>query len=204
MKLKLVFTFIVILTWYNSIFSQTICNANEEPLEIIDELVFIPKELIEKKVSDISFIEFNATGDINPIVRQLDYMEKIEEYTPASVAYNFIQAIVNGDKLEMIHLSIGQFHDVICYQYDELIQIFHQPGKLNIFGWKKLPNDYEIVPLLVQAENEDGSVQKVYMACIPSSEINVKRFQDVTRDGETNVKVLVNNYSGHWLVEGFK
>lgn len=204
MKLKLIFSFILMLTWSNSIFSQTICNTLEDPGEIIDELVFIPEELIEKKVSDIPFVGFNATGDINPIVRQLDDVEKIEEYTPASVAYNFIQAIINGDKSEMIHLSIGQFQDVICNQYDELIQSLHQHGKLNIFGWKKLPNDYEIVPLLVQAENEYGSVQKVYIACIPSLEINVKGFLDVTRDGETNVKVLVNNNSGHWLVEGFK
>lgn len=210
MRFKIFFCCIFNCLYSNSLFSQITYNEIEDTLSICDEvdsveeIIFIPEEFIEKRVSDIPYIEFNESRDINPIVRQLGDLEKSEIYTPASVAYNFVQAILNEDMSTMLHLSTEQFKEIICYQYDDFITVMHQHGKLNLFGWKTLPKNYEIVPLLVQAENEDSSVQKVYMACIPSSEINVKRFQNVTRDGETNVKVLVNNYSGHWLVDGFK
>lgn len=45
---------------------------------------------------------------------------------------------------------------------------------------------------------------KVYVNVVPSSEIDNVGFQDITRRFGTNVKVVVENIDGKWLVRGFK
>ena len=46
--------------------------------------------------------------------------------------------------------------------------------------------------------------KKVYVTCSPSSEIGYVGFQDITRYGDTNVKVLLQKINGEWKVIGFK
>lgn len=46
--------------------------------------------------------------------------------------------------------------------------------------------------------------KKIYVTCSPSAEINYVGFQDITRYGNTNVKVLLENVGGVWKVIGFK
>ena len=46
--------------------------------------------------------------------------------------------------------------------------------------------------------------KKVYVTCSPTSEVNYTGFQDITRYGDTNVKVLLEQVSGTWKVIGFK
>ncbi|MCH5174095.1 MAG: hypothetical protein J1D85_07815 [Bacteroidales bacterium] len=46
--------------------------------------------------------------------------------------------------------------------------------------------------------------KKVYVTCSPTSEVNYVGFQDITRYGDTNVKVLLEQVSGTWKVIGFK
>ena len=46
--------------------------------------------------------------------------------------------------------------------------------------------------------------KKVYVTCSPSSEVNYVGFQDITRYGDTNVKVLLQKFNGRWKVTGFK
>ncbi len=46
--------------------------------------------------------------------------------------------------------------------------------------------------------------KKVYVTCSPSSEIGNVGFQDITRYGDTNVKVLLQKFNGVWRVMGFK
>lgn len=46
--------------------------------------------------------------------------------------------------------------------------------------------------------------KKVYVTCIPSSEIIHVGFQDITRYGDTNVKVLLQKFNGVWKEMGFK
>ncbi len=48
------------------------------------------------------------------------------------------------------------------------------------------------------------NVKKVYVTCSPSSEIGHVGFQDITRYGDTNVKVLLQKFKGVWKVLGFK
>jgi len=46
--------------------------------------------------------------------------------------------------------------------------------------------------------------KKVYVTCSPTSEVNYVGFQNITRYGNTNVKVLLQNINGVWRVTGFK
>ncbi len=46
--------------------------------------------------------------------------------------------------------------------------------------------------------------KKVYVTCSPTAEINNVGFQDITRYGNTNVKVLLQKIDGIWKVTGFK
>ena len=46
--------------------------------------------------------------------------------------------------------------------------------------------------------------KKVYVTCSPSAEIDHVGFQDITRYGNTNVKVLLEKFDGVWKVTGFK
>lgn len=48
------------------------------------------------------------------------------------------------------------------------------------------------------------NVKKIYVTCSPSSEINHVRFQNITRYGNTNVKVSLRKVNGVWKVMGFK
>lgn len=46
--------------------------------------------------------------------------------------------------------------------------------------------------------------KKVYVTCSPTAEVNYVGFQDITRYGNTNVKVLLREFDGVWKVIGFK
>lgn len=46
--------------------------------------------------------------------------------------------------------------------------------------------------------------KKVYVTCSPTSEVGNTGFQDITRYGNTNVKVLLIEVDGVWKVTGFK
>ncbi len=48
------------------------------------------------------------------------------------------------------------------------------------------------------------NIKKVYVTCSPTSEVNHVGFQDITRYGDTNVKVLLEKINGKWKVTGFK
>lgn len=145
----------------------------------------------------------------NPIVKRLSNQEVAECRTPAAVAYNFVIAMLNRNQERMIQLSEGEFNTVIRNRFDELMISLNGDRKLDIFQWVPMKPGYEVAVLYVQSEDfysnvPAGTLKKVYIDCIPSSEIGNTGFQDVSRDMRTNVKVLVNNNKGRWLVEGFK
>lgn len=48
------------------------------------------------------------------------------------------------------------------------------------------------------------NIKKIYVACSPSSEIGNVGFQDITRYGDTNVKVVLLKFDGVWKVLGLK
>ena len=97
----------------------------------------------------------------------------------------------------------------LSYGYADYSPFFSESGdKLNILGWKEyLSNNAEVAVLYVQSEwfDERGrEIKKVYVGCVPSAEVGRLGFQDITRYGGTNVKVLVVNEDDNWRVGGFK
>ena len=138
----------------------------------------------------------------NPVVKRLSATEIASCNTPSAVAYNFVIAMINKNQDKMIQLSEGEFNEVVRSRFDELISSLENDSKLNVYQWLPLRNGYEIAVLYEQEETP--GVKKIYIDCIPSEQIGTTGFQDITRDMKTNVKVLVNNYNGRWLVEGFK
>ncbi len=46
--------------------------------------------------------------------------------------------------------------------------------------------------------------KKVYVTCSPTLEVDYVGFQNITRYGGTNVKVLLQNVNGVWKITGFK
>lgn len=181
----------------------------------------------------------------NPIVKRLSDKEITECKTPASIAYNFIEAILCRDFERMLSFADAEFAWDIIRMVNEnhltedmfFVQNFSQQGgeKLNILGWiPALLRSYEVVIAYVQDEwyyEEDGEMyvhfeqvvrdgmiylpgedkprvgineKKVYVTCSPTAEVNHAGFQDITRYGDTNVKVLLKSVNGVWKVIGFK
>lgn len=158
---------------------------------------------------------FLANDDRNPIVQRLSNSELTLSNTPASVAYNFVSAICHSNSDKMFSYMTPEFisefeSQMISDNYSNYDSFFSEPeSKLNIKGWKPYIDSgkYEIAVLYVQDEGFDelGRVcKKVYVDCVLSSEVDVKGFQDITREGNTNVKVLVVDDNGIWKVIGFK
>lgn len=154
--------------------------------------------------------------DYNPIVKRLDDMDIKRSDTPSAVAYNFVVAIYNSDTKKMLSYMTTetklQWDNMRKSDgYDDFDPYFSESNdNLNIKGWTPAidSGNYEIAVLFVQdvGYDEFGRIcKKVYVACVPSSEVNIMGFQDITRyDEDTNVKVLVVNEDGGWKVIGFK
>lgn len=182
------------------------------------------------------FVVTDLLAGPNPIVNRLSQQEILECVTPASIAYNYVIAILNKDyNRAMSYMDIQSAESWREAGVDAINELFSTPGKLNIHGWRPaLLNGYEVTIAYVQDEwyyEENGSMywnpnavvrngmiylpdettprvginqKKVYVTCSPSSEIGNVGFQDITRYGDTNVKVLLQKFNGVWRVIGFK
>ena len=146
----------------------------------------------------------------NPIVTRLSTQEITECKTPAAVAYNYIIACLNKNRDKIMALSTPESQEYLADNYDEFIGMFSNPDyeKLYIDSWIPVPAGCEIAVLYVQSENPSnyapGTLKKVYINVVPSREIGESGFQDITRMFNTNVKVMVENIYGRWMVAGFK
>ncbi len=177
----------------------------------------------------LTFISFSyamAAGP-NPIVRRLSNVELQKMDSPEAVAYKYVLAILNKDYASMRKLHTDDFEKYYMtdkHRYNlTLSQLFdYEFGEnsamhLNILQWNRvIGNNWEVAVLYTQNEGEaytnlglDGSqdmnLYKIYVQCVPSNEIGVMGFQDITRYNNANVKVLVRELSdGKYKVEGFK
>lgn len=168
-------------------------------------------QFIETNITTISSIPTISQSksfkkNINPIIRRLNPAEKDAIITPASVAYNFVMACLQHNRKKMHSLSTGDLKLSISNFYPSVIKLFTNNPKLNIFDWNSCPINYEITPLVVEDVFYDNTNIKshkiIHIDCIPSQEIDNTRFHNVTRSS-INIRILVNNNSGHWLVESF-
>ena len=141
-------------------------------------------------------------------------MEVAQCNTPASVAFNFVVAVLEKDYDRMYSYMSSEGpqylqYDMDKYEVKSLNALFSHEGKLHIFGWQPaLYQGCEVAVLYVQDEGMYDGVEykKVYIGCVPSSQIGVAGFQDIDRcdNYETNVKVMVTQENGKWRVAGFK
>lgn len=160
-------------------------------------------------IATLFFYMSVAASSPNPIVKRLSPQEIAQCETPAALAYNFVMAIVNQDYNRamsyMTHEAAKGWEEAGIEAID---RVFATPGKLHILGWwPAFRQGYEVAVLYVQDEGEyNGNLyKKVYIGCVPSSEIGVSGFQDITRfENETNVKVVIVGDGHFWGVNGFK
>ena len=166
----------------------------------------------------IVVVLINVIAGPNPIVKRLSYEEITQSRTPSAVAYNYIMAILAEDYQKMLSymsddgkVSLGY---LMCEADKEAgIQSYHalysfEGSKYNILAWLScIGNGYEVVPLYVQDMDDyyDGKESLgVYIHCVPTNEIGVQGFQDITRCNEINPKVMLTKENGKWMVLGLK
>jgi len=171
-----------------------------------------------KKIILASLLSLFMVTDLlagpNPIVNRLSAQEVAQCKTPASMAYNFVMAALDKDYDRMYSYMTtdgrqNMQYEMEKYEVTSLNALFSMSGKLHIFGWiPALYQGYEVAVLYVQDDGVyDGvTYKKVYVGCVPSNQIGVAGFQDIsTYDNyETNVKVVVVTENGKWRVAGFK
>lgn len=109
-----------------------------------------------------------------------------------------------GTKLNIlgwIPALMRNYEVAIAYVQDEWY--FEEDGYL-YFQWDAVVKD-GLIYLPGEEKPRIGiNYKKVYVTCSPSSEINCVGFQDITRYGNTNVKVMLKKVNGIWRVIGFK
>ncbi|MBQ7819476.1 MAG: hypothetical protein IJ341_07250 [Bacteroidales bacterium] len=82
------------------------------------------------------------------------------------------------------------------WYYEEDGNMYHHFDQVVRNGMIYLPEE---------TEPRAGILEKmVYVTCSPTAEINYIGFQNITRYGNTNVKVLLKQINGIWKVTGFK
>lgn len=175
---------------------------------------------MKRIISFLTFIVIGLTNVIagpNPIVKRLSYEEITQSRTPYAVAYNYIMAILAEDYPKMLSYMSDEGKVSLGYLMGEAerefgIQSYHdlyswEGSKFDILSWKRcLQNGYEVTALYVQDEGiyEGKEHMRVYIHCVPSDEINIRGFQDITRCNSTNPKVILVKENGKWMVLGFK
>lgn len=155
-----------------------------------------------------------ARTNHNPIVNRISPNELKENNTPAAVAYNFVNAILESNTERMLSYMDNKVANEyerarIANGYANYAPFFSKSGdKLNILGWRPyLEKNCEMAVLFVQDEwfDEYGrEIKKVYIDCVPKAEVGQLGFQNITTYGGTNVKVLVAKEKRGWVVLGFK
>lgn len=167
----------------------------------------------------VAMMPMMAIAGPNPIVKRQSVAQITAHNTPEAVAYNYVSAILAKD-FSLMESYMSKEPDVWegfmseitlhhSFPFTGYTNAFSTPGKLNILGWLPgLENGWELAVLYTIPYGYDdywGEGYKVYVACVPSSEVGVKGFQDIRRyDPQTNAKVLIVHKNGVWSVLGFK
>lgn len=109
-----------------------------------------------------------------------------------------------GDKLNILgwipaltrnyEVAIAYVQDT--WYYNENGSLYCDPNAIVRNGMVYLPGE--------ETPRVGINEKKVYVTCSPSTEVDHVGFQDITRYGNTNVKVLLEKFDGIWKVTGFK
>lgn len=179
----------------------------------------IVKRLSQTEISQCSTPSSIAYNFIESILcRDLDRMLSYTDYNFTKLIINEIQSknLTNdlfftslfseqgGQKLNILgwipalarnyEVAIAYVQDTWYYEEDG--EMYHHFDQVVRNGMIYLPGE---------TEPRVGILEKtVYVTCSPTAEINYVGFQDITRYGNTNVKVLLQQINGIWKVRGFK
>lgn len=158
-----------------------------------------------------NFIESILFKDLN---RMLSYAssEFTEDMKGSIVCYDLTDDMLfkryfseqGGEKLNILGwwpALIRNYEVAIAYvqddwYYEENGSLYGNFNQVVINGMIYIPG--ETTP------RKGINIKTVYVTCSPSSEINKVGFQDITRYGNSNVKVRLQQFNGVWKVTGFK
>lgn len=179
----------------------------------------IVKRLSQTEISQCSTPSSVAYNFIESILcRDLDRMLLYTDYDFTKLIINEIQSknLTNdllftslfseqgGQKLNILgwipalarnyEVAIAYVQDTWYYEKDG--EMYHHFEQVVRNGMIYLPGETEPRAGILE--------KKVYVTCSPTAEINYVGFQDITRYGNTNVKVLLKEVNGVWKVTGFK
>lgn len=139
------------------------------------------KKLLLFVILVVFSFQMNAKNP-NPIVKCLSAYEIAQCATPEAVAYNFIESILCRD----YEVAIAYVQDE--WYYEKNGSLYYNLNQTVKDGMIYIPGE----PKPYVGINE----KKVYVTCSPTSEVNRLGFQDITRYGGTNVKILLTEVNG--------
>lgn len=155
-------------------------------------------EEIEVAMLDDEYTYVSPNPLPNPIVERMSCFEVAYCVTPASVAYNFVIAMVTYNKERLLQLSSNNLKVTINEHYSEFSEFVDK--RYNRRFWLPIPQGWEIAALYTQ--EEDYSSVRVYVNIVPSYELNQVRFQEI-KCLQTMIKVILILENGKWVVNGF-
>lgn len=174
----------------------------------------IVKRLSDKEIAENKTPSAVAYNFVNAIL-QKDF-NKMRTYMESSVAREFTDSNVRALGLNTLEdyfssgkLGILSWKPALSKGYEVAIAYVQDLWYYEENGSLYTPFSYEVKDGMLYLPGEDKprvgiNEKKVYVTCSPSSEINKVGFQDITRYGDTNVKILLEKINGKWKVTGFK
>lgn len=192
---------------------QTCLTINaQSPNPIVKRLSAIEKsQCVTPSSIAYNFVESILCRDIEQMLSYADYnftrivIKEIQNNNLTSDQFfDKFYSEKGGEKLNIlgwIPALASNYEVAIAYVQD--IWYYEEDGNLH-YHFNQVVKDG-----MIYLPGEDSPrvgilEKKVYVTCSPTTEINYVGFQDITRYGNTNVKVLLKQIDGIWRVTGFK
>lgn len=216
----------LVLVLITAVLTMAACSSKPEMTdEEIAAYNWIPSEVDTNPIVERLSAE-EIQEDRTPVARAYNFVNAILNYDEEGMKknstfddilikqmieqYGSFKAFVDAEFSEG-KLGILPWKDLVATGKYEIIPVFVWDESYHLLGNNQTQYfDMEIrggkIYLPDEDEYKEPTVlgQKVYLKCVPTSEIGVKGFQDISRIDDTNVKVIVNYIDGKWRITGFK
>lgn len=158
-----------------------------------------------------NFIESILFKDFNKMLSFADYefaegmRSSLEsEYLTNDMFFKKYFSEQGGDKLNILGwlpALIRNYEVAIAYVRDDWY--YEEDGYMRSSFNQVVKNGMIYIPGEIYPR-KGINIKVIYVTCSPSSEIDKVGFQDITRYGNSNVKVMLQQFNGVWKVTGFK
>ncbi|MCH5319840.1 MAG: hypothetical protein J1E38_09065 [Paramuribaculum sp.] len=209
-----------------AVLTMAACSSKPEmTAEEIAAYNWIPSEVDTNPIVERLSAE-EIQEDRTPVARAYNFVNAILNYDEEGMKKNFtfgdmwteqanaqygnFKAFVDSEFSEG-KLGILPWKDLVVTGDYEIVPVFVQDESYYIEEGSEMHGfNQEVRGGKIYLPDEDEYkeptilCQKVYIKCVPISEIGLKGFQDITRIDDTNVKVIVNYIDGKWRITGFK